>query len=312
MALSLSGAAVLSACMMAAPPTAKPHARPAGLIKTPVAPNVPVVRSKQSRDLAVYYARVQADLLAQGLMRTDGGGPDTQFGPSELQRNFTRIAFYNEHSASSLSQGDGRVGALHRWRGPVRIRTEFGPSVGPATRTKDRAIVSAYGARLARVTKHPIAVTQSDSANFHVLIMGQDDRDYMVARIREIAPDISPSALSVFRTLSRPIHCLVAAFPNAQNEYTMAIAVIRAEHPDLLRRACVHEELAQGLGLANDSPAARPSIFNDDDEFALLTTHDEKLLAMLYDRRLFAGMSLDRARPIIQQLALEQAGNAGF
>jgi hypothetical protein len=44
--------------------------------------------------------------------------------------------------------------------------------------------------------------------------------------------------------------------------------VIRAEHPDLLRLSCLHEEIAQGLGLPNDSPRARPSIFNDDEEFA--------------------------------------------
>jgi hypothetical protein len=53
--------------------------------------------------------------------------------------------------------------------------------------------------------------------------------------------------------------------------YTRAVAVVRAEHPDLLRQSCIHEEIAQGLGLPNDSPAARPSIFNDDEEFALLT-----------------------------------------
>ena len=32
------------------------------------------------------------------------------------------------------------------------------------------------------------------------------------------------------------------------------------------------------MGLANDSPEARPSIFNDDEEYALLTGHDEMLL----------------------------------
>ncbi|MCP4818328.1 MAG: DUF2927 domain-containing protein, partial [Shimia sp.] len=65
---------------------------------------------------------------------------------------------------------------------------------------------------------------------------------------------------------------------------------------------------AQGLGLPNDDPKARPSIFNDDDEFALLTTHDEMLLHMLYDQRLSAGMTVDEARPIIYILAREQTG----
>ncbi len=40
-------------------------------------------------------------------------------------------------------------------------------------------------------------------------------------------------------------------------------------------------EIAQGLGLPNDSPTARPTIFNDDEEFALLTRQDEMMLRML-------------------------------
>ena len=79
-------------------------------------------------------------------------------------------------------------------------------------------------------------------------------------------------------------------------------AVIRAELPPLLRLSCIHEEMAQGLGLANDS-TARPSIFNDDDEFARLTGMDEKMLLMLYDIRLKPGMDEETAMPIVNELA---------
>ena len=84
-----------------------------------------------------------------------------------------------------------------------------------------------------------------------------------------------------------------------------AVALIRAEHPPLLRSACIHEELAQGMGLANDSPQARPSIFNDDEEFGLLTRHDELLLEMLYDPRLRTGMTLEEAEPVVRTIARE-------
>lgn len=70
-----------------------------------------------------------------------------------------------------------------------------------------------------------------------------------------------------------------------------------------MQRACIEEELAQGLGLANDSPYARPSIFNDDDEFATLTSMDEVMLQMLYDPSLRPGMTLDQARPYIYDIA---------
>ena len=65
----------------------------------------------------------------------------------------------------------------------------------------------------------------------------------------------------------------------------------------MMQRACIEEELAQGLGLANDSPYARPSIFNDDDEFATLTSMDAVMLQILYNPRLLPGMTLDQARP---------------
>ncbi len=106
-----------------------------------------------------------------------------------------------------------------------------------------------------------------------------------------MVPGISKAASIRWATCPVRSTAVVAAYAGsrAPNTYTAAVALIRAENPDLLRLSCIHEELAQGLGLANDSPAARPSIFNDDDEFALLTTHDEKLLQMLYDPRLHTG-----------------------
>ncbi|WP_137701821.1 DUF2927 domain-containing protein [Marimonas lutisalis] len=296
---------------MATTPTLKPQSRPAGLVKPQAQPPVASGPSQRSQALQTYYARVQADLLAQGLMRTDGGGPDTRFDTDDLVRNFEAIAFHDEHARGSLSRASGIAGALHRWIGPVRMRADFGPSVPQAKREKDSATISSYAARLARVTGHPIGITRSASANFHVLVASYDDTDYVLNRVRQIAPNISSSALSVFRDLPRPIHCLVLAFPSERddNAYQLAIALIRSEHPDMMRVACVHEELAQGLGLANDSPQARPSIFNDDDEFAFLTTHDEMLLKMLYDRRLQPGMRFETARPIIQQIAAELTGN---
>jgi Protein of unknown function (DUF2927) len=109
--------------------------------------------------------------------------------------------------------------------------------------------------------------------------------------------------------LPRSTYCLVySSAENGNSTYTRAYAVIRAEHPDLLRLSCYHEEIAQGLGLANDSPTARPSIFNDDEEFALLTRQDEAMLQMLYDPALAPGMTEEQARPVVQSLATRLIG----
>lgn len=266
--------------------------------------------SAESEELRAYYTSVQQDLLVRGLLRTDGGGPDTPYTPAMLARNFEQIAFFDEYvRGQGLLKSSNGAGQLSRWNGPVRVSVEFGASVPGNQRKHDEAEVSAYVQRLAGLTEHPISTSRS-RPNFHVLIMGRDDTEQLEARLRQIMPGASGSTIGLFTNPPRDIHCLVATTsePGNGNAYRRAVALVRAEHPDLLRKSCFHEEIAQGLGLANDSPDARPSIFNDDEEFALLTTHDEALLSMLYDPRLRIGMSLTEARPVIHLMAREKAG----
>lgn len=290
----------LAGCDVVEPePPVRPEPRPAGIA-------APAPPSAASTDLRRYYLAVQNDLLVNGLLRTDGGGPDTPYDADDLVRNFERIAFYDEYTRSSRTAPGG---SLSRWDVPVRVGIEFGPSVAAAQRSRDSADIRAYADRLARVTGHPVQVA-SARTNFHVFVAGEDDRDFIQARLRQLVPDISDHELALFRDLPRSFYCFVVAVsdPGHPDAYAHAAALIRAEHPDLVRLSCIHEELAQGLGLPNDSPRARPSIFNDDDEFALLTSHDEKLLKMLYDPRLTPGMTAAAARPITRVIAAELMG----
>ncbi len=307
-AFALAG---LAGCVSAPQTPVGPVVSPRPLPK-PAQPAPVKAQSDQSKALATYYGRVQADLLVQGFLRTDGGGQDTPYTDTMLARNFEQIAFFDEYSGGGLNAGNGQPGRLKRWDGPVRFNAEFGSQFSATQQARYRANVASYAGRLARSTGHPIGYSPT-SANFHVLFMGEDDRDLVQQRVRALVPRIDPAALRIFGNLPRSIHCLVVAFSGGSGNYsyTTAIALVRSEHPDLMMRSCIHEELAQGLGLANDSPAARPSIFNDDDEFALLTTHDAHLLGMLYDPRLTTGMTLEAARPIIRQMAAERTG-AGF
>ncbi len=280
------------------------------LAPPPPAANAYVPPSAASQDLARFYQRVERDLLTRGLLRTDGGGPDTPYDADDLGRNFEAIAFYSEYPNHSVSFGSRQTdGQLSRWSGPVRIQTEFGPSVLPATRAQDDEMVQSYVARLAKLTGHPIS-TVSRKANFHVFFAGKDDSTYVVTRLKELVPNISQASLDLVANPRANFDCFVfaSATSSAPNKYVRAVTLIRSELPDLVRRSCIHEEIAQGLGLSNDSPAARPSIFNDDDEFALLTSHDEKLLTMLYDPRLEPGVTVDQARPVVRIIARELMG----
>jgi hypothetical protein len=145
-----------------------------------------------------------------------------------------------------------------------------------------------------------------EDGNFHVLILTEDERRSFGPELRRLIPGIGAAAVDTVVDMSRQNYCLVFALDRkGSGAYSQAVAVIRAEHPDLLRLSCLHEEIAQGLGLANDSPLARPSVFNDDEEFGLLTTHDEYLLKMLYDPRMQPGMTPEAAIPLARTIAAE-------
>lgn len=284
-----------------------PAPRPANVAAAAVRPQGPAtqVQSAASREMSAYYARLQADLLAQGLMRTDGGGPDTPYTDTMLVRSFMSIAMQEEYvRGQGLRPSAGAPSAIKKWTRPVRLTTEFTPNVPMDQRAWDRDEVAKYTNRLRGITGHDITVSDQ-SPNFHVIFTAQDDQPLVADRIRQLVPDVNPSALRLFRNIPKGIHCLVVAFATESGgyDYGTAIAVIRSEHPDLMRRSCIHEEIAQGFGLTNDDPRARPTIFNDDDEFALLTRHDELLLQILYDPRLRPGMRAEQALPIVRERA---------
>jgi hypothetical protein len=293
-------------------PPASPPPEPEVTAQPPAAEPVAVLpRSPASEALATYYARLQQDLLSRGLLRGDGGGADTPFTDVMLARNFVRIALYDEYEPGRpLEVTDPVMSRLRRWESPVRMDIRFGATVPPDQQARDRATIAAYAARLSRITGLPIAQVQA-GGNYHVYVVNEDDRLALGDELRRVAPGISDSTVRAIVNMQRSTLCLVVAFSDDGGPvYSKAIAVIRGEHPDLLRSACVHEELAQGLGLANDHPQARPSIFNDDEEFGLLTRHDELLLKILYDRRLTPGMTPTEAAPIVAVIAAELMGGA--
>ncbi len=266
------------------------------------------VRSEASLALERYYQKVQDGFLSQGLLRTDGGGPDVPFTARDLVDNFIRIALFEEYTSVA-----GRIVArqtpsqLHKWVDPVRMQISFGATIPPEQRAVDRQNIRAFADRLSRITALPIRqVGDPASANFYVFVVNEDERRALAGPIRRILPNIDQPTLDAVVNMPRTTFCLVFALDDGETgTYSKALAVIRGEHPDLMRLSCIHEELAQGLGLSNDSPSARPSIFNDDEEFGLLTTHDELLLRMLYDRRMVPGMDARAARAQAEIIAKE-------
>lgn len=275
----------------------------------PAAPAAPPAPSAESAALRASYAQLQAAFLARGLLRTDSGARDAPWGARQLAESFLRVALYDEFQVTPggyvARETESR---LRRWSVPVRVGLRFGAGVPAPRRATERARVASYLARLARITGHPIGLADG-AANFLVYIVSEDERRALGAEFAAAMPGFTAAEVRAFTQMPASTYCQVSVMSQpGTSTYTRALAVIRYEHPELMHLACLHEEIAQGLGLPNDSPRARPSIFNDDQEFALLTPLDEAMLAMLYDPRLRPGMTPAEARPVVERLALERAG----
>lgn len=267
----------------------------------------PAAQSAESLALAARYSAIEKDLISRGLLRTDGGGPDTPFDARILSQNFVQVALFDEYSpvAGGLVARE-TSSRLRRWQEPVRVTIEFGASVPDDQRRRDKATVQALNGQISAASGHPVSLTR-DRANFTVLVLDEDERRAIGPRLRALVPGITSDLVRAITALPPSTFCLVIAFSSddAPYVYRRAISIIRAEHPARLRTSCFHEEITQGMGLANDSPTARPSIFNDDEEFALLTRQDRLMLSILYDRRLTPGMTSAEAMPTIKLIATE-------
>ncbi|MEM8802991.1 MAG: DUF2927 domain-containing protein [Pseudomonadota bacterium] len=266
--------------------------------------------SPLSKELVAFYSEVEAGQRARGLLRIDGGGPDVPYDADRLAATFTAVAFAREFS----DQGDALVrregeSILHRWSQPVQIEPIFGPSVNEMQRADDRATLGRLAKRLERATRHPVGLVER-GGNFRVLVVSEEERRAIGPTLQRLMPEIRQREIDVIEGLDPANYCVVVASdPGDDGVLTRAVAVIRAELPPRLRMSCFHEEIAQGLGLSNDSARARPSIFNDDDEFGRLTSMDEDMLRMLYDRRLKPGMSAAQAAPSVREIAATQTGS---
>lgn len=278
----------------------------AAAARADVAANTPA-----SRNMRDYLAGIEQALIARGRLRTDDGS-DIALTPEKLAEDFVEVALHDEY----LRQGGKLISRptpapLRRWQQPVAIRLEFGDSVAPVQRNRDRAEIADVAARLQRVSGHPVGLTGA-AGNFQVLILSEDERRAIGPRLASLVPGIPEGDIAALRDLVPQNYCTVFAYSSGNSPvYSQAVALVRAELPPRLRRSCMHEELAQGMGLANDSPRARPSVFNDDEEFAYLTRHDELLLKILYDPRLRPGMTEAEAVPIVRLIARGLLGGAG-
>ncbi|QDL90672.1 DUF2927 domain-containing protein [Paroceanicella profunda] len=247
-----------------------------------------------------------ARLVAQGRLRTDFAPPDAPVTAQALARDFERVALHVETARDAGGQAARDVPIrLSRWETPVRIRVVFDAGTPERQRRGDIADIRALAGVLARASGLALSVEQgrapapAGSGEIAVLVLGAAERHALAARTgggmgagfdAELRGDM-------------PSPCFFRPESDAADRLTGATVIVAAEARGLVRLSCFHEEITQSLGLPDDGPDVRPSLFNDDQEFALITRHDVALLRMVYDRSLHPGMTAEAVRPLLPAIA---------
>ena len=249
----------------------------------------------RTRDTYRHYADT---LSNDGKLRTERAPQDASFTNSRLAENFERIALNREYRREDDQLIEETTPTrLSRWEKPIRYRV-----IGEAATGADIGEYASFAQKLAGLTGLEIEATE-DEPNLTILILGPEERRTFVRQLQESGlAERMPLVVEWADDISYPCVGQVGYEDSDTGQIVGAMIVIKGELEGVLRSSCIHEELTQTLGLMNDDPDVRPSIFNDDQEFALLTEHDELLLRILYDRRLRAGMQADEARPLLPQI----------
>lgn len=260
----------------------------------------------------VDFAQWDADLRAAGKLRSDRSPVDAPYTRDDLVRNFGKIGFGSEFEIIGgryVPMGQDSGAPLTRWSGPMRYAL-FGTGD-----SRDENTVADVASRLSRASGLDIDRTDGEP---NLLVFFLDDSGRQ--RVRDLFrtnPDYRPLSDLFNAWVDDPKWPCAAEFyyhppdtPRAFEIY-FAVVYIRDEVKGLSRRSCIEEEMAQTLGLARDDPSLRPSIFNDDEEFALMTEHDVALLRVLYDPRLRPGMTADQAMPLVRDIVESGGGRSG-
>ncbi len=235
-----------------------------------------------------------------GRMRTETAPRDAPFDNEDLVRNFESIAFHTEFARSDELTAERTPTKLLKWEGEVRWQLE-----GDGATKADAESYRRLTARLEGLTGLEFVETDENPHVF-ILIAGDELREVFIETLRE--RDVLDRMRLIEEWSRNDVYPCVGQIGHAgegEDRRQQAMIVIKAETRGLLRESCIHEELVQALGLLNDDERARPSIFNDDQEFALLTTHDEYLLRILYDPRLEPGMTAQEGMPIVRRIVEE-------
>lgn len=211
---------------------------------------------------------------------------------------FVEIALGSEH--------DVRRRQVRKWTTPIyyALVHQAGDAElhGRLIQTHFEHLAALTGLKIARATS-------SDPANYLVVLTSESHLKDDLQR------HLGWNSAEQREKFFRETVCLGTFTSSRRNgRITRAVAIIPVDRARARGKlpACIVEELAQVLGLPNDSDKVYPSIFNDHSTDVFLTGLDVLLFKMLYDPRVVHGMEEAELRPLLRTIAAEIARNGGF
>ena len=204
---------------------------------------------------------------------------------ADLAQDFLDLTF-------QLENGD-RLRRLLKYQGPVRIALRspglgtYEPELsGLVTRIRDEAQID-------------IALTQDKSvAQIHLWAVSRAS----ISRVFPGAACFIVPGVTSWEEFRNPPAGRRATLWSELEALTVTSIFIPSDSTPQDTRDCLHEEIGQALGPANDLYRLPNTVFNDDNFHSVLTPFDMLMLRVLYDAELPAGISRREATPIVMSI----------
>ena len=242
-------------------------------------------------------------------------GPAAAAGPlpvdypsADLERGFQLTVFGREGPASAKEAGR----YVNKFVDPVGV-TILDTSSAPQREAEVVAFVKLLGRTIPNL-KISMASSPEKARVFLHLVNRADYR-------RVIANALPKGDQTTFLEGAR---CSTIMWNRTTGVIDRAYVFVLADQGDIAFTSCLAEELTQALGPANDSTLLPFSLYNDKNDVGTFGLFDWYIVAALYDRDIFPGMTapeamarlpkvIERLRPKAAVVAplLAQAANAG-
>jgi hypothetical protein len=217
---------------------------------------------------------------------------DPRMSDASMIEDFVVIALGREYS-----EDQAREGRLIRWRRPIRV-SGMGPRVNEWADT-----LAWHMRRLSRITGHPIELRRGGEVDMLAIFVEHLTADAVAAHgeiYRRMFPDQERYDAQMARIRAGSLNAVCFSNVRVDNDFAIsaAIAFIPLDRGPRVVRQCIIEELAQSMGLPNDSDDVDPSIFNDRSPYIELTAKDILMLRMLYHPAMRLGMTAPDIRRV--------------